>query len=537
MNPSIWRVRPAVAALPAALLVTLLCRSMVHGVGADELSLLTMGQSIHAGFFPYEEYWDVRPPLAYLWALPSAYLDDATRAVAMLRLLAWLAQALAAWICFCLFRKTLGVAAAALGAFGLVLAANATQLHMMAMPNNFSMMLSVVAFACLVAGRRGRPAIFVLSGLLAGLMPWVMTQAALVPLSLGLVALCSPVRPWRERLLWLTAAALPSFATFGAYLAWGPFETFLRTVFAAPLGVLNMRAGTGGYHLFSAAELLRFCIDSPWAVGQAALLVAGLVSLPGAARRAPAASALRLAPFLAVPLLLGYAALAYAKPPGPPEYVVDLAPALGLAIAVAASKVLRWRGWTQPAVVRRARPAVLQGCLAALGAALLAAPFDPWAKEPKPLPQTYCNAAVYWLQRTAPDATVLDTVGLCGFHLLDQGTRLHPPFTFAPMWTRQFSQPWVGSALAGDGSPDSSAQRLHGALATTANSGLILADERLLDEIRALGWQRRLHEHWRLVWFQRVDGIEAGERFARMAIFARRPTSRLPRRAIEDLVP
>ena len=271
MNPSIWRVRPAVAALPAALLVTLLCRSMVHGVGADELSLLTMGQSIHAGFFPYEEYWDVRPPLAYLWALPSAYLDDATRAVAMLRLLAWLAQALAAWICFCLFRKTLGVAAAALGAFGLVLAANATQLHMMAMPNNFSMMLSVVAFACLVAGRRGRPAIFVSSGLLAGLMPWVMTQAALVPLSLGLVALCSPVRPWRERLLWLAAAALPSFATFGAYLAWGPFETLLRTVFAAPLGVLNMRAGTGGYHLFSAAELLRFCIDSPWAVCQAAL--------------------------------------------------------------------------------------------------------------------------------------------------------------------------------------------------------------------------------------------------------------------------
>ena len=536
MNARSWRVRPAVAALPVALLVTLLCRSLAHGVGADELSLLTMAQSIHAGFFPYDEYWDVRPPLAYLWALPSAYIDDATRAVVALRLLAWLAQALAAWICFCLFRKTLGAVAAALGAFALVLAANATQLHMMAMPNHFSMTLSVVAFACLVVGRRGRSAAFVCSGLLAGLLPWVMSQAALVLLSFGLVALCSPACSWRQRLLWLTAAALPSLATFGAYLAWGPFETFLRTVFAAPLGVLDMRAG-GGYRLFSAAELLRFCADSPWVVCQAALLMVGLAGLPGAARRAPATSALRLAPFLAAPLLLGYAALAYAKPPGPPEYVVDMAPALGLAIAVAASKALRWRGWTRPAIARHARAAVLRGCLAAVGAGLLAAPFDPWAKEPTPLPKTYCDAAVYWLQRTAPDATVLDAIGLCGFHLLDQGARLHPPFTFAPMWTRQFSQRWVGAALAGDGSPRSAAQRLRSALGADANSELILADQRLLGEIRALGWQQWLHQRWRLVWFQRIDGIEAGERFARMAILVRRPALGAPRRTIDDLVP
>ena len=214
-----------------------------------------------------------------------------------------------------------------------------------------------------------------------------------------------------------------------------------------------------------------------------------------------------------------------------------MAPALGLAIAVAASKALHWHGWTRPAVSHYARPVVLHGCLAAVGAALLAAPFDPWAKEPKPLPKTYCNAAAYWLQRTAPGATVLDTVGLCGFHLLDEGGRLYPPFTFAPMWTRQFSQPWVGAALAGDGSPDSSAQRLRSALGANANSGLILADERLLGKIRSLGWQQWLHQRWRLVWFQRVDGIEAGERFARMAILVRRPATEPPRQAIHDLVP
>lgn len=311
LNARIWRVRATVAALPAAILISLLCRSIVHGVGADELSLLAMGQSIRAGFLPFEQYWDVRPPLAYLWALPSAYADDAPRAVLMLRWLAWLAQAAAAWLFFCLFHRALGIGAAALGAFGLLLAANATQLHMMAMPNNFSMALSVAAFACIVAGRRGHPAVFVGSGLLAGLAPWVMIQAAFVTLALGALALGSRKCAWRIRLLWLAAAATPTLAMVGLYSGWGPFETFLRTVFGAPLGVLDMRAG--GYRPFSAEDVLRFFATAPWAVLQTLVLVAGLACLPAAVLRAPAASALRLSPFLAAPLLLGYAMLADRK--------------------------------------------------------------------------------------------------------------------------------------------------------------------------------------------------------------------------------
>ncbi len=522
LNPRIWRVRPAVAALPAALLVSLLCRSIAHGVGADELSLLTMGQSIRAGFLPYDEYWDVRVPLAYLWALPSAYAEDATRAVVMLRWLAWLAQAGSAWIFFCLFRRTLGIGAAALGAFSLVLAANATQLHMMAMPSHFCMAMSVAAFACLVAGRRGRPVLFVCSGLLVGLVPWVMPQAALVTLALGTLALCSRSSPWRDRLLWLVAAALPALATFGAYLGWGPFETFLRTVLVAPFGVLDMRSGGGGYRLFSAEELRQFFVDAPWAAFHTMVLAAGLVGLPAAVRRAPPTSALRLSPFLAAPLLLGYAVLAYAKPPAPPEYVVDMAPALGLAVAVAASKALHWRCWVMPAVVRHVRPAVLRFALVAVCAALLALPFDPWARAPKPLPKTYCQAASYWLQRMTPGATVLDVIGLCGFYLLDQGAKLHPPFTFPPMWLRQLKQPWVGAALDGDGTAVAAAHRLQSALAASSSAGMILADGRLLEEIRQRGWQRELHRHWRMVWFQRVAGIKTGERFARLAILVRR---------------
>ena len=73
--------------------------------------------------------------------------------MALLRLLAWAAQAGAAWIFFCLFQRTLGIAAAALGALCLLAAANMTGLHAAALPNHFAM--AMAAFACLVAGLRG----------------------------------------------------------------------------------------------------------------------------------------------------------------------------------------------------------------------------------------------------------------------------------------------------------------------------------------------------------------------------------------------
>ena len=109
------RVRPTVAAFTGAVCAALLLRSFAVGVGPDEFSLLTMAAAIRNGDLPYAAYWDVRPPLAYLWALPSAYAEDAVTAVGLLRLLAWAALAGAAWIFFCLFQRSLGVAPAALG--------------------------------------------------------------------------------------------------------------------------------------------------------------------------------------------------------------------------------------------------------------------------------------------------------------------------------------------------------------------------------------------------------------------------------------
>ena len=149
-------MRPAVAAFPFVVLASVLLRQLFVGVGADEFSLLRMGQVLRDGSFPYAEYWDVRPPLAYLIALPSAFADDATGAVALLRMLAWLAQALAAYLFFCLFQRGVGALAAAVGAIALLATANATDLHASALPNHFVMALAVLAFALLVAGRRGR---------------------------------------------------------------------------------------------------------------------------------------------------------------------------------------------------------------------------------------------------------------------------------------------------------------------------------------------------------------------------------------------
>ena len=95
------RVRPEIAAIPLIVLATFAFRakSLTVGVGGDEFSLLAMAGAILEGKFPYAEFWDVRPPLAYLWGLPSAYMQDTVAAIKTLRLLALLAQGGAAWLC------------------------------------------------------------------------------------------------------------------------------------------------------------------------------------------------------------------------------------------------------------------------------------------------------------------------------------------------------------------------------------------------------------------------------------------------------
>ena len=516
------RVRPAFAALPAAVLLTFAFRSFAHGVGADELSLLVMAQAIRDGTLPYETYWDVRPPLAYLWSLPSTFAGDATRAVATLRMAAWLAQVLAVWTFFCLFQRALGKAAAALGALALTVSANWTALHAMAMPNHFSMALSVLAFACAVAGRRGRGSAHYAGALIAGALPWMMVHAAPMSVALAVVAMlpgsAGPVM--RRRLLWAATAALPTLAIVGTFLLGGHFDVLARTTFGAPLGVFEMR-GAGGNRTFAVGDVWPIFAAAPWLVLPALAAVLGLVWLPATLRRAPPQSALRHAAFLVAPLALGFAAMAYAKPPAPPEYWIDMAPVMALLIAVAAARAGAWRGWAE--LKHPALAATLRAAAVASLAAALALPADPWRKPPQHLPNGYCRHAVaYWLSQLGPGETVLDVNGLCGFHLLDANAKLHPPFTFPPLWLRQLNQPWVGAALDGDGAETAAARRLRAALAPTSSAALILANGELLNAVRERGWESDMHRHWRMVWFRRVAGIETGERLARLAILKRR---------------
>ena len=95
-----WRrlvksARTEFVAFPIAILAAFLFRaeSFSTSMGPDELSLLVMAESIIDGAFPYEIYWDVRAPLAYFIALPSALFDDAFAALATLRLLTVFVQA------------------------------------------------------------------------------------------------------------------------------------------------------------------------------------------------------------------------------------------------------------------------------------------------------------------------------------------------------------------------------------------------------------------------------------------------------------
>lgn len=629
-------VRPEVAALTASILAVCVFRwkSFFAGLGPDELSLLTMAAAILDGVFPYETYWDVRPPLSFLWGVLPASLPElasdlpgagpggaSTEAfggnlhrdsVPALRLLSIFLHAGVAWVFFCLFYRTLGIPATAVGTLVLLVSANMTPLHALVVPNHFTMAMSVAAFACLVAGLRGGPrergglpsnggvggwrrASYFASALLAGALPWTMVHTALFSLSLAALAVfAGPRRPpsndcryrhsgadpdtgspglppdastrgWAsdagvqgrapmqargaripdagmrrtvpdggdregqarqapsgvQRLGWLAVAALPSVAVAGAYLSWGPFDALVRTVFLAPFGVMG---DVRGFGYLSWEDVGRFVRSSPHAVVYVLLLLAGAARLTGAVREAPRGSALRYAPFLALPLAAGYVVIAYAKPA--PEYFIDVAPAAGLLVAVAVSWILAWPVWTGPTVSRHVRPGILRPSLALWLGAALAFPFDPWRGEPKPpLPQDYCETATPWLRALRPGETVLDLAGLCSFRIVTSGAVLHPPFSYVHMWHRQLQWPWIGEALAGDGSPDAVAARLRAALAPGSGAGLLLADDRLLREVRERGWEE-LRRDWRPVWCRRVEGYDPGERLSTLAILVRRDPGR-----------
>ena len=525
------RVRPAVAAFPLAVVATLLLRQLWVGVGADEFSLLRMAEVLRGGEFPYAEYWDVRPPLAYLWGLPSTFLEDAGASVALLRVLAWLAHVAAGYAFFCLFQRGLGVGAAGVGAVALVATANATDLLAAALPNHFAMAMAVVAFALLLLGIRGRRAAHLLSALFVGALPWMMVHTALASGALAVLAMLAGPR----RLAWLLVAVAPSVVVVGAYWLWGPLDALARTVFGAPLGVFDMR-GDGGYAFFPMTLVWQVLARAPWAAAWLIILIAGAAAFPGAWRAAGTASALRLAPYLVAPLAAGFVIMAYAKPPAPPEYWVDVAPAVGLLAAVATAKLLNAPLMARLAERIRLSPKMSRAALAvALGVAL-ALPVDPWRETPAALPTEFCKeAATRWLKRLRPGDTALDFTGLCGFHILEQRVAVQPPFVFAPLWWRQLDQPWVGRALDGDGGSAAAAARLRRALAleddSAVASALILADNRILTVIREQGLEQAFHRQWRMVWFRRLASADepgaataatSEKPFARFAILVRR---------------
>ena len=517
------RVRPEIAAIPLIVLVTFAFRakSLAVGVGGDEFSLLAMAGVILEGKFPYAEFWDVRPPLAYLWGLPSAYLQDTVTAIKTLRLLALLAQGVAAWLFFCLFRRQLGSLASALGVAALLASANMAELHHLAVPNHFAMAMSLGAFACAVEGlRSNRRAMYLVSALLAGLLPWMMVHTGLAALAIGWLAISGARSKPRWIGPWLAVAAFPSIAVIGAYVLWGPFDTFVRTVFLAPIDFATEGFAKGASFFPDHGSL--GASASPEMLHYVLLLVVGLALLPGLVRRASSGSPLRLSPYLVLPPILPLILMAYIKSAAP-EYWIDAAPAAALLVAAAAHRLFIFKAWDTFAGSRYLRPSILRGCLAiylVLVLALLAGPGNK-TSEP-PLPAAYCEGAAWWVKRLGPDQTVLDTSALCGYWILQSDASLHPPFTFTDHWFRQLQMRWVGEALAGDGSESTAARRLGAAIGPTSTAGIILADRRIYDEIRKRQWHVPFFRDWKLVWFRNIDGYGQEDRFSTLAIFVRR---------------
>ena len=509
-------------AFPIAILAAFLFRaeSFSTSMGPDELSLLVMAKSIIDGAFPYEIYWDVRAPLAYLIALPSALFDDAFAALATLRLLTVLVQAGATWTFFCLFRRALGAPAALIGALVLLVSTNMADLHHLAMPNHFVMGISLAAFACLVAGIRGSRLGLFFSALLAGVLPWVMVQSGLVTLGLAaLVMFANTSLRRNERLTWLSITALPSAAIIGAFFFWGPFDTFVRTVFLAPFGVIE--AGIGNDWSFPWGTLSELPGSPFWRIVYVLVLIVGAMLFRRAARHAPSGSPIQYAAFLIVPVSVGFFVMAFIRPLPSPEYFIEAAPAAALFAAIVAAKLWRWRVWDElrvPCRVSSQAPRMI--AVACLGATL-AFPFDPWEKQgvgQTPLPPAYCDSAVHWIKRLGPGRTVLDLSGTCGRQIFGSGKAFHRPFTYAGNWFRP-SMSWVSNANSGGGSEGGAVARLRDALAHGSDAGVIVANGLLLREVEQRGWESFFYDEWRLVWYRYVPGHDAG--FDRLVVFVR----------------
>ena len=504
-------------AIPIAILAAFLFRadSFDMSMGPDELSLLVMAKSMVDGAFPYEVYWDVRAPLAYFIAVPSVFLDGGFAAVAALRLMTVFVHAGAAWVFFCLFKRALGTPAAVVGALVLLVSANLADLHQFAMPNHFVMGMSLAAFACLVSGIRGSRTCFLFSALLAGAVPWVMVQSGLVSVGLAaLVMFAHTSLRWRQRLTWASIAVIPSVVTMAAFYFWGPFDTFVATVFLAPYELIADVIGSVPQSHWLAASKLPGSI--PWAF--VIVLLIGLAWFPGAARTAPAGSTLRYAGFLVVPAMVGFLATAFIRSFPSAEYFVEAAPAAALFASIVASRLWGWRVW---AMSRHARAGTLRVIAVASLGVIMAFPSDPWAKPAQvqtPLPTEYCDTALQWVGRLQPHQTVLDLSGVCGVRIFDSGKMVHPPFVYAGNWFRSTAS-WVGKGEAEGVSHGGEVDQLREALSRDSAAGVIVANGLLLGEVEHRGWEDSFHDEWRLVWYRDVPGQDAG--FDKLAIFVR----------------
>ena len=451
-------------------------------------------------------------------------MQDTVTAITTLRLLALLAQGVAAWLFFCLFRRQLGSLAAALGVVALLASANMAELHHLAVPNHFAMAMSVAAFACAVEGlRRDLRGMYLASALLAGLLPWMMVHTGLAALAIGWLAISGA---WSKRRWigpWLAVAALPSITVFGVYFLWGPFDTFVRTVFLAPIDFVT--EGFAAQRSFFPEREGSGATVSPALLQYLVLIFAGLAWLPRQVRQASAGSALRLSPYLLVPPTVLLTLMAYIKSAAP-EYWIDAAPTAALLVTVAAYRVFAFGAWNNLRITGYIRPSVLRACLAiyfGLGLALLIYPSKE-TSEPA-LPSAYCETAAWWIARLGQGRTVLDTSAFCGYWVLDSRASLHPPFTFTDNWFRQLRMRWVGEALAGDGSESAAAGRFGAAIGPASTAGIILADRRLYDELRKRHWHAPFFRDWKLVWFRNIDGYGSENRFSTLAIFVRRDVS------------
>ena len=317
--------------------------------GWDESTFILLGQSIVDGNLPYNQLWDLKPPLAFgVFALPIALFGKSLAAIRVLGLLCVAASALM------VHRIGSRVGGSRIG----LVAALLLVFTVGAIPDGQQVMTEHLAIVPLTAalwvaiGKNQTAASFWWIGLLLGFACLLRLNLAYAALLVGPVLLAlnvrSPLDAARKAAAYAMGGGTPVLLSLIPYLLTGASDVWWRSVFLAPLAyseaqlsligalVQQVQNGFGFQQGMKYSNTLLFVGLLIWcggAVGLAWMLCSRKHRLDSE----------RTAPLLLVTFAIGTAVSIGMSGAAHPHYLIQLVPFFAIGSAYALDRLFDWR--------------------------------------------------------------------------------------------------------------------------------------------------------------------------------------------------